>query len=147
MAGVPDYVAIQESLANLLTGLGVFSNVYIEGAEEEVGNLGNMPLANVRLTELNSELVRLPSGYNEQATLLVDIIAFDFTSYLTAARLRGTLLTAVRTELLANRQFDSQIMTSQLSGSTIFGAYGVENNSGSVAMATITVTCELDVEA
>jgi len=148
MVQVPDYVVIQEELQTLIVG-GVpeFAHVFIEGAEEEVGNLSNMPLANIRLTETVDELVRLPSGYNEQATLLVDIIAFDFTSYLSAARLRGALLASTRRLLLTNREFSSQILTSQLSGNTTFGAYGVENNSGSVAMATLTVTCELDIEA
>ena len=143
---VPDYVTIQTSLQTLVTGLNTFANVFIEGSEEEIGNLSNMPVGNIRLTETTSELVRLPNGYNEQATMMLDVIAFDFTSYLTAARLRATLVAGVRTALLATPQFDSQLLTSQLSGNTTYGAYGVEGGRGYVAMATITILCELDVE-
>ena len=144
---VPDYVAIQESLVALLRdNMPELNNVYMEGSEVEVGNLGNMPLANVRLTEAASELVRLPSGYNEQITLLVDLIAFDFTSYSAAARLRSTLIRTARGLLLATPQFDSQILTSQLSGGIQFGAFTAEGNRGHVAMATYTVLCDIDVE-
>jgi len=144
---VPDFINVQESLAEVIRATGLFSNVYVEASEEEIGNLGNMPLANIRLTEENSTLMRIPHGYDATLTLMVDIITFDFTSYITAARLRGALLASVKTALLANPHFDTNILTSQLTGSTVFGAYGVEGNRGNVAMATLTVNCELEYEA
>jgi hypothetical protein len=143
---VPDYVQIQESLVELLTQVPGLKNIFLEGSEAEVGNLAHMPLANVRLTEAASELVRLPNGYNEQVTLLVDILAFDFTSYAAAARLRSGLLRTARALLLVTPQFDAQILTSQLNGGVSFGAFTAEGNRGHVAVATYTVICEIDVE-
>ena len=143
---VPDYVLIQENLVALIQTVDGFKNVLMEGSEAEVGNLGYMPVCNVRMTEAQSELVRIPNGYNEQLTMLVDILTFDFTSYSAAARLRSALLKAVRDKLLENPHFDPQILTSQLNGGVTFGAFTAEGNRGHVAMATITVICEIDVE-
>ncbi len=143
---VPDYVQIQESLQALVQEVDGFKTVYLEASEQEVGNLSHMPTVNIRMTEAQSELVRIPNGYNEQLTLLVDIITFDFTSYSAAARLRSALLKAVRDKLLANPHFDSQILTSQLTGGVQFGAFTAEGNRGHVAMATVTVICEIDIE-
>ena len=141
-----DYVQIQDSLVTLLRSVNGVNQVYMEGSEIEVANLGNMPLINVRLTEVQSELVRLPNGYNEQVTLLVDILAFDFTSYEQAARLRSGLLRDARQLLLENPVFDTQLLSSQLTGGIQFGAFTAEGNRGFVAMATYTVIAELDLE-
>jgi hypothetical protein len=143
---VPDYIQIQESLLALVQSTGDFKATYLEGSEVEVGNLTNMPVANVRLTEANSELINIPNGYREQLTLLVDIITFDFTSYSDAARLRSAILRNVRNTLLQNPQFDPQILTSQLTGGVQFGAFTAEGNRGHVSMATITVLADLDIE-
>jgi hypothetical protein len=143
---VPDYVQIQENLVALIQTVDGFRQVFMEGSEAEVGNLSHMPVCNVRMTEAHDQLVRIPNGYDEQLTVLVDILTFDFTSYSAAARLRSDLLRAVREKLLENPHFDPQILTSQLSGGVSFGAFTAEGNRGHVAMATLTVICEIDVE-
>lgn len=147
-----DLIQVQENLQVVLQGLtnggeAAFQHVFLEGSELEIGNISNMPLANVRLLSTEEVLTRLPNGYDVAVNLAIDIIAFDFTSYASAARIRGQLLKIVKDALLANPNFDAQLLSSQWASGVQFSAFGVEGNRGHIAMASATVVCNADVEA
>lgn len=142
-----DYFAIQEALADMLranvTGL---RSVWIEGMEREVGNLSHMPLLNVRLAESTEEIVSIPDGVYERLLFFVDVVSFHLSSFKEAARLRDDLLKLAKDACRNNRKFVVGIETSSVQGQTTFGAAGVENAQGHIAMATFSVLVEAYVE-
>lgn len=141
-----DYQAIQDALAELLrANVSGIKGVWIEGMERDIGALHNMPLINVRLTESFEELTSMPDGSYERVTFLVDVVAFDLTSYAEAARLRSEIVRSAKDVLRANRVFAPGLDTSSVQQQTTFGAAGVEGDLGRnahLAMATFTVICE-----
>lgn len=137
------YSDLEAALSSLLVaGSTGATHIFIEGMEREVLNLSHMPLINIRVVESAPEVVSLPNKYHERVQLAIDIVAFDFTSYSAASRIRSALVRAVRDLIVANRQFYSLLDTTTIGPSVSFGASGTRENNGHIAMATMTVLCE-----
>jgi hypothetical protein len=140
------YADLEIALKTLISGNGVaVSNIFVEGMEREVLNLSHMPLINIRIIETNPEIISLDKKYIETITLAIDIVAFDFTSYAAASRIRSALIEAVRGVIAANKLFYSFLDSTTMGPSITFAASGENDGNGHIAMATMTVTCQVYV--
>jgi len=142
-----DYTQIQDDLAALLlVNVTDAANIFTEGMDREVGNLSNMPCLNVRLIESNVELTSMPDSSYERVNYIVDVVAFDFTSFRNAARIRDGLLRTAMAACRANRAFSAGITTSSVQSQVTFGASEIQGQQGHVAMASFSVLVEAYVE-
>ena len=150
-----DYNGIQQALKTILeTGpLGGYTTppdqVFAEAMERDA-IFSNMPFLNVRLLNSDAEVINLSGGqtsdYYATISLEVDVIAFDLTHFSEAASLRDTLLREAQLAVIQNKNFHADIQTSTVAPNVAFNSAGDEDTGAHVAIATFSVSVEVDVQ-
>lgn len=142
-----DFYSIQEALAALFTSTSVtgLKSTSIEAMDRDM-SLDSMPLINVRLVEGSNQARSIPSGDYVTAKYEVDVVAYHFTEYREAARIRDVMLTLAIRVVSSNRQFHIDLNTSQAAAEIRFASFSPEGAVGHVALATFSVVVEAYVD-
>jgi len=140
-----DYEAILDDLRTLLLSTSGAKQVFIEADAPEL-ILDNMPLMNIRLTDVDENIVSIPDSYYEVINIDVDVVSYHLTDFKKASILRNAVLKAAKELVRGTPLFSAGLLTSRTAAKTRFGALSPEGAGGRVAVATFTVTCEAYVD-
>ena len=153
-----DFYQISEDLNTLISGLDYSGLVHPQGESIDLKHFieamtremrfDQMPMTNIRMTEGDFEQRSLPNGYYINMTLMVDVVAFDFTEFKIAANIRDDILRIVMNGIRATPKFSAALNESSIGDNASFGAgVGDEGQNGHVAYVTFEVIVGAYVEA
>lgn len=113
--------------------------------DERDDTIMNMPLADVRFVRMDPE-VRAGNDYVVEASYIVTVEAFDFTSRREAATLRNGLVKTAMLGVKDNPRFDTDLESSFLGPAEFVDAKD-DDTGAFVAMATFQVNVIVFVDA
>lgn len=140
-----DFNTVQDDLVSLIAGNVSSAKLVKKEADERDYSFSNMPLIDVRLTDMDPDI---RSGRDYYVTLVfeVQITVFDLSDFNEAATLRQSVLVDVIETVRQNANFSSAIETSKI-GPATFSTAKDENSGAFMAAATVQVSTEAFVDA
>lgn len=140
-----DFNQIQDDLVSLIQSNVSGAELVKKEADERDYAYSNMPLVDVRLTDMDPD-VRAGRDYYVTIIFEVQVTVFDLSGFDEAATLRQTILGEVIEAIRQNANFSSSIETSKIGPGT-FSSSKDENTGSFMAAATVQIAVEAFVDA
>jgi len=134
---VADYNTLEADLRTLLEGDVTGAHQVVAEALDSQMTFANMPFVNIRLVEHQPD-VRAGQDYYGPVNFEIDIMAFDLSSHLEAAKIRNDLVRDVVSSVRGSPRFSGDV-ESTITTNVSFDAAPAQNGYLAAAIVEISV--------